>query len=521
MNAEIAYLFRHALLRDAAYQLQLPSTRGRLHFFAAQVLEPLARRDSALAEELADHYAAARNLAGLRHAPREQNAISRAARHCANKFRNADGARYWASLAALAKGEVAAQAELEQGLLLSGINQFDAALRALQSARKNGSTRTAFEALIEWSKIQISLGNPRSAIEQATKSLALARRGQDPNFHARALDALAAARKAGGDLNAAKRLYGRALKLQGLSGAVRSMLQGNLAGVFLSMGDLARAEALQLQSLKSPQSRRDPRKFASATGRLAIILQNSGRAQQAERLHHETLQSHVRTGNRMGEANALANLGAICQVTSRMQEAAQLMRRAIGIYREIGARRNEGLMLTNLANLHYLQSDHAAAAQMFETALAFQAANHDRRSHSITLGNYASLLHDMGKFPEAVAAFDKAISELEGVGDRRGQAIALGNKATLLRKLDRANDALQQLNRADSLIANSNDLHTHGSAQCERALCLLALGSFENASDSWAKGSAALREAGDTDSLARMESEMQELCRAQGIEVLK
>lgn len=30
MHAELAYLFRHALLRDAAYQLQLPGDRARL-----------------------------------------------------------------------------------------------------------------------------------------------------------------------------------------------------------------------------------------------------------------------------------------------------------------------------------------------------------------------------------------------------------------------------------------------------------------------------------------------------------
>lgn len=42
MNAESAYLFRHALLRDAAYQLQLPSDRARLHGLAFAILEDLA-----------------------------------------------------------------------------------------------------------------------------------------------------------------------------------------------------------------------------------------------------------------------------------------------------------------------------------------------------------------------------------------------------------------------------------------------------------------------------------------------
>ena len=39
LSAEDAYLFRHAIIRDAAYQLQLPSQRARLHGLAVECLE--------------------------------------------------------------------------------------------------------------------------------------------------------------------------------------------------------------------------------------------------------------------------------------------------------------------------------------------------------------------------------------------------------------------------------------------------------------------------------------------------
>ncbi len=41
MNAERVYLFRHAVLRDAAYQLQLPGDRMRLHALALGAIEEL------------------------------------------------------------------------------------------------------------------------------------------------------------------------------------------------------------------------------------------------------------------------------------------------------------------------------------------------------------------------------------------------------------------------------------------------------------------------------------------------
>lgn len=39
MSAEAAYMFRHALLRDAAYQLQMPGDRVRLHGAAIEAIE--------------------------------------------------------------------------------------------------------------------------------------------------------------------------------------------------------------------------------------------------------------------------------------------------------------------------------------------------------------------------------------------------------------------------------------------------------------------------------------------------
>ena len=70
MNAEEAYLFRHALVRQAAYQLQTPLQRAQVHRLALEILEQmpgLNRR--AMANELAEHAEAA--LADLPETERE------------------------------------------------------------------------------------------------------------------------------------------------------------------------------------------------------------------------------------------------------------------------------------------------------------------------------------------------------------------------------------------------------------------------------------------------------------------
>ncbi len=55
LSAEDAYLFRHAIIRDAAYQLYLPSQRARLHRLVVAIIEAWnGVTDETIAELLAE-----------------------------------------------------------------------------------------------------------------------------------------------------------------------------------------------------------------------------------------------------------------------------------------------------------------------------------------------------------------------------------------------------------------------------------------------------------------------------------
>ena len=119
MHAEHIYLFRHALLRDAAYQLQLPGDRARLHALAFGVLEQiiggppqeqgrispaLATRPplwahGALALELAEHAQRAVELDAA-FEPHRARYLRRAAEHAEVQYLNAHAAQLWVKVAA-------------------------------------------------------------------------------------------------------------------------------------------------------------------------------------------------------------------------------------------------------------------------------------------------------------------------------------------------------------------------------------------------------------------------------------
>src|SRR5690606_3480156 len=119
MHAELAYLFRHALMRDAAYDLQLPGDRAKLHELAFELIEqafggrapepaPLESLDEprhtphptdVVAIEHADHARQAIDARHL-HAPLRLY-LHRAAEHAQRSYNNRAAVQCWLQLAEL------------------------------------------------------------------------------------------------------------------------------------------------------------------------------------------------------------------------------------------------------------------------------------------------------------------------------------------------------------------------------------------------------------------------------------
>lgn len=103
MHAEQTYLFRHALLRDAAYQLQMPADRALLHELTLEIMERvLAPGLEAFAEELADHARLAQaDNADASLFAKERAYTLLAARTAESRFMNEKSAALWERAAAL------------------------------------------------------------------------------------------------------------------------------------------------------------------------------------------------------------------------------------------------------------------------------------------------------------------------------------------------------------------------------------------------------------------------------------
>ncbi len=417
MNSEAAYLFRHVLLREAAYQLQLPGDRARLHGRAFRILErhcggrpqsaPVpgrrepdgieAHESDSFAIELAVH-AGESGDAGLRTA--RVLYLARAARLAELQYRFADASHAWEGYAA-----AAGEAGVSGWALHAGAR---AAQQAWQLERAADLGERACAALEQ-------LGDDRA-------------RGIAMGF----LAGLDLDRRR---LDSAERRYLAALDLQRSIGNRESegALLGNLALLLKDRGRLAEAEELLSRALAISREFGNRHAQAVGLGNLGNLLFLMGRSAEAEEAQAAALRLHREEGDRKGEAHALGNLARLSHSPGRPREAEAMFRKALAIASEIGDRRFEGLTLGNLAGLFFEEERMEDAEAAWERGLAINREIGNRRSEGVQLGDLANLYRRTGRPELAETACRQAVEIHRQMANPRFQALVLGTLADLAR----------------------------------------------------------------------------------------
>ncbi|MCZ7607449.1 MAG: tetratricopeptide repeat protein [Planctomycetota bacterium] len=367
MHAENVYLFRHALLRDAAYQMQLPGERARLHDLSARLLEalfggrpplppdllarpamkPQPHPTDAIAEELAEHLHLA-DLPALRDL--RVLYLRRAAEHADAAFQHDSALRCWKQLAEM----------------LPGAESIEALRRAAATAFYSG------------------------------------RMGEAENL---SLQAAAAARQA-----ADERAAGVAL--------------GGLVTVYLATARLELAESTQQEALALHRRSGDSASECVALGNLAMICNETGRVQEAEDGYLAALQAARKAGDRRYEGVLTSNLAIVLQTTGRAAEAVRMYRKALAIHREVGNRHSECVALANLGIAARLGERHPESEQYFAEALAVAKQTGNLRVNGMVLDQLAALYRDTGRLQQAEQTLLQAIRIHREVQNRVAEAAA-------------------------------------------------------------------------------------------------
>ncbi|KAA0211118.1 hypothetical protein EDM80_12050 [bacterium] len=506
MNAETAYLFRHALLRDAAYQLQLPADRARLHGLALAIMEELlggrppwpdlrvapASRNyllpaDAFARELADH--------------------AEQADHSDDPARLSDVRCLYLTRASLF--ETARWRPAEAGRLA------EKASTLCEGSRQAQLLTEAAGCLLDAGLLAEAEGVSRRLLElEATR--------QSASLHAGALNLLGKVLDAMGRHAQALPLAEEALRISESQGDPERIVRelSNLSGTLMYARELGRAVAVAARCIEMMEALGMKQELGLALGTLANCYQLSGRFDDSLAKYQEAVAALRTAGNKRSEGVTLTNMGALLLAMNRRDEAMDVLAEGLSLHRQVGNRRSEGICLGNYGNALFDQCRYAEALETYALSLGIHREVGNRRSEGVVLASLGNTWLQLGKPEDAERSLREAVAIHRELRNRRSEGIALGDLAEVYRWTNRYTECaslLQQALEADREVQNG--FH-EGRHLCRMGLTRLRQGQGGQAAEAFNRGVLLLRSHGGAAEAARHLADLESLCREMGVEVL-
>ena len=366
-DAETAYLFRHALLRDAAYQMQMPSERGRLHALALDLIEemvgsvPVFEHDpftagrkphpcDSFAGELAEHAAAAAILG-------EKNEAY---------FRSREAVYLWRS-----------------AIHHRSLYRLSAAKNVFASVADHPCTPPMVKA---------------SANSRAGYAA----------WHT-------------GCLDEAQSYFGRALEMtqEPAHAGEHCVVSMDLAGVLTNQGRFDEAESLLKRAAGIAQARQDTTLKVDVLVSLGILLRNRNRIEDSISHQLQALALAEREGSARLQSLALTNLGASYGCAGRFLEAKSSIERSQAMEGARNNPREHAICLSNLADIHHALGQHELAEQMLRESLKIAVSHGARPAIALRTYNLANVLAALDRHREAQEAATNCHAIALEAGDRK------------------------------------------------------------------------------------------------------
>jgi class 3 adenylate cyclase len=360
------YIFKHALLRDVAYESVLKRQRKDYHALAAAWLAAqCGERAGEFSAQLARHYELAGDNA------KAAELLGRAADDSLSRGNAGEAAELSRKALALEPGETARRADLlkRAARILRENTEFDEARKdaaeSMRLFRAAGDRRGLAEAMNESCLVLSIQGDFSAHAARAEEFRALAEALGDPKIRGDALSQAGAAA-----FNA--RDYPRAKEMHELSLAIRSQLGADL--------DVATSH--------------------SNLGVVEGRLENHA----SSKIRYEAAIEHYRAaGDALGMYRNYNNLGQALAFLGERQKARELLDASAKFSRDHGLKRNLAIVLDSIAEICELEDDLAGAKVNYLEAIALKLEVQAVVTLLTSVAGYARVLSRSGHAAAAVA----------------------------------------------------------------------------------------------------------------------
>lgn len=438
-TAESEYLFRHALMRDVAYNLHMPSERAGLHAMAAHAWQAMAHAASpehadALATEVVFHGA----------------------------------------LASEADPELAAAASAIEFLWLPVAakyhkRQFDhAANRACWKRRADhplASGADRADALVRLAEACIRAADKTAALDVSRQAVDVARK-HAPGLAPEALALQGSALLLIGDYAAAREALDEAASSATHGSATHVMASRLMGQLLVSTTDPHWREATQ-HAIDLAREAGLADELAQARNVMAVALINFGDLREAEACAREVVEAAAAEGNQWMEAVGLLNYSLAAWQIHGVAHARPLLDRCINLAQQVGHTRLLIAATFQSAQFARAQGEYGHAYETLQALIGQAREAGSIREQQAIPDLLVPLCNTLGRAAESLDVARHAYS----LSNRRDYRAHEAEAAMML------GDVQLAVQRAEHLLAEVVDPHqAPRSYQQDRAMCTTLLG---------------------------------------------
>ena len=436
---ELRYIFKHSLLREAVYGMQLTTRLQQLHRQIARAIEKIyADSIEERYVDLAFHY--------------EQSGESEKTIEFLNKA------------ASYARANYQNQQALDlYGRLIKKMSQQPQEDVTVNIYLNQGSV---CEIVGRWEDAQL-------AYEEAQR---IAKSSRDVILLGRTNNALGQLHTLKGDYELAMEYLKTAA---GLFESVDDMFgiakaYSNMGHLFFRTNHYDRALTYYKRSLESGLSQAGTTTSASTISHLGLTYMNLGEYAEAVSVIREQIPRHETSRDGMGLATLHTDLGIVYFEAGEYSLSVEHLQTGIRLARELGNRRLQAIGLGSLGSINERQGNYEAALDLFQQDLKMCHELGDRQGIAVTEGLIGDLHSVLGNFSEAISHLDRCLSISSDLGYRKGVAKAVNTLGDIYYLQGRYELSLKYYNQAIDIARTTNNRLVLGASLYEKGQVLLA-----------------------------------------------
>jgi predicted ATPase/class 3 adenylate cyclase len=387
---ELRYIFRHSLLREAAYDMQLRTRLRELHQLIAEAIEQLYPNSQERFVDLAFHYEQAEDD------HKTNKYLEKAARFAQRNFQNRQALAFYEKLIENLhekpkKGKKLVKLILRKGTVYELVGQWDDAEKDYRDGLD------VAKSLNDW--YLIGRGNRRLG-----QLLMLRGNYNDAKKH---LDVAVTCFDLANDQIGIAKTY------------------GNLGTFFFRQGSYEAAKSWFAKAIENNRANNREAENAAIVANLGLIFMNQGHYDEGIRWLEEQLDIAERVADKQGLTTLYTNLGIIYLEKNSLDSALLCLEKGLAYSEELGNKLFMTICIGSIGSVWEKKGDYAKAMQNFERDLLLARELGDKQGIAIACGLIGDLLSTIGDFDRAIGFLEQNLALSRELNYKKGIAKAL------------------------------------------------------------------------------------------------